>query len=123
MGEVLPRLQAQPGAEAAALTNVLPLDNTPDMRFSLDGDPNPPFDPEHLVATIGVSPEYFRAVGTPIIRGRGFNADDRATAPRVMVVNRDLADRFFAGAALGRRIYIRDPESERNSSRRRSSVW
>jgi putative ABC transport system permease protein len=109
--DVLPRLRALPGVEAAALTNTLPLGTTFDMRFSLDGDPDPPFDPGHLVPGISVSPEYFRAVCTRVVRGRGFNADDRETSPRVLVVNRNFASRFLAGNALGRQVYVRDPES------------
>lgn len=113
VAEALPRLAAVPGIQAAALTSVLPLGNTFDIRYSLNDDPNPPFDPGHLIASISVSPDYFKAAGTLIIRGRGFTSDDTATAPRVLIVNRNLATRFFGGNALGKRIYVRDAESEK----------
>jgi putative ABC transport system permease protein len=51
------------------------------------------------------SPEYFRAAGIPLRRGREFNATDRAGATRVVIVNQTLADRFFPGAdPIGKRI-------------------
>jgi predicted permease len=109
--DLLPRLRALPGVESAALTSTLPLGTTFDVRFSLDGDSNPPFDRGHLVASIIVSPDYFRAVSTRIIRGRSFNADDREASARVLMVNHNLASRFFAGNALGRQMFVRDLES------------
>jgi predicted permease len=52
-----------------------------------------------------VSPGYFSTVGMPIVAGRAFDAHDTATAPRVAVVNKTLADTYFAGGqAIGRRV-------------------
>ncbi|MFC5864324.1 ADOP family duplicated permease [Acidicapsa dinghuensis] len=110
--DLLPRLQALPGTETATLTSSLPLDNTFKTRFSLDDDPNPPFDPWHLVTFIAVSPDYFRTLKTPVIQGRSFRTDDTATAPRVLIVNRKLASRFFGGNALGKRMYMRYIETD-----------
>ena len=42
-----------------------------------------------------VTPGYFRALGIPIVRGRGLTAGDTADAPRVIVVNEALARRYF----------------------------
>ena len=48
------------------------------------------------------SPEYFATTGTRILRGRGFTADDRAGAPRVVVVSQTMAQRLWPGRdALG----------------------
>jgi putative ABC transport system permease protein len=108
--EALPRLKALPGVEAAAIANALPLMNTGKMQFSLDGDQNPPFDMGHLVTILTVTPEYFRAVGTRVLQGRTFGEADSSTAPRVLIVNRTLAARFFGGKALGQRLYVRNAE-------------
>jgi predicted permease len=112
VADLLPRLQALPGADSAALTSSLPLDNTFKTRFSVDGDSNPPFDPWHLVTFIAVSPDYFRTLKTPIIQGRSFRNDDTATSPRVLIVNRNLASRFFGESALGKQIYMRYIETD-----------
>ena len=42
-----------------------------------------------------VTPEYFQAVGQPILRGRGFTEADRGKATPVAVVNEAFVRRFF----------------------------
>jgi putative ABC transport system permease protein len=42
-----------------------------------------------------VSPDYFRATGTPLLRGRPIEARDRQGAPLVVVVNEAFARRYF----------------------------
>jgi hypothetical protein len=53
---------------------------------------------------ISITPDYFRVVGTTMLKGRAFNGDDRDGAARVTIVNRAFANRFFAGDALGKRF-------------------
>jgi putative ABC transport system permease protein len=43
-----------------------------------------------------VTPDYFRALGIPVRRGRGFAATDRAATERVVVINEAFAKRYFA---------------------------
>ncbi len=43
------------------------------------------------------TPGYFRAMGIPILAGREFTADDRATAPRVTLISESTAAAFFPG--------------------------
>ena len=50
-------------------------------------------------------PEYFRAAGIPLLRGREFGAADRAGSDRVVIINETLAATYFAGEnPIGRRI-------------------
>ena len=52
-----------------------------------------------------VSPDYFRVMRMPVLRGRPFADTDRAAAPRVAIVNQTFARQFFAGAdPTGRRV-------------------
>ena len=52
-----------------------------------------------------VSPEFFAAMGTPLLRGRDFTERDDAVAPKVVIVNESFARRFFPGRdPLGQRI-------------------
>ncbi len=56
-----------------------------------------------------VSPRYFDTVGTPLLRGRALDDQDRPGAPAVAVVSQSFATRFFAGAdPIGRRIGFTD---------------
>jgi predicted permease len=49
-----------------------------------------------------VSPEYFDTMGIPVVRGRGFNADDTGASTRVAIVNQTFVRRFLDGAdAIG----------------------
>jgi len=50
-------------------------------------------------------PDYFRAAGIPLLKGRPFAATDGPTAGKVVIVNQTLADRLFPGEdPVGQRI-------------------
>jgi predicted permease len=54
-----------------------------------------------------VSPSYFSAVGTTLLRGRDFLESDTADAPPVAIVNRAMAERFWPGKdALGKEVGV-----------------
>jgi len=51
------------------------------------------------------NPDYFKASGIPLLKGREFSTTDRATSPRVVIINKTLADLFFPGKdPIGQRI-------------------
>ena len=53
------------------------------------------------------SPDYFRAMGIALKRGRGFGPQDTASSPGVVVVNESFAKKFFPGQeVLGQRINL-----------------
>ncbi|HKG90539.1 MAG TPA: FtsX-like permease family protein, partial [Gemmatimonadaceae bacterium] len=103
---LLARLAAAPGVRAVALAASVPVSG-PAFRNSaeLEGYTPPPGE-EPMVAVNVVSPGYFRAVGTPLLRGRDFTAaDDARDAPPVVIVNQALADRYWPGQdAVGKRV-------------------
>jgi putative ABC transport system permease protein len=56
---------------------------------------------------MAATPDYFRALGTPILQGRAFGKADGAGAPPVLIVNRQFAQTVFAGAdPIGRRVKL-----------------
>ena len=60
---------------------------------------------------MAVTPDYFRALGTPVLEGRAFAETDGAGAPEVVLVNRSLARRLFpAGSAVGRQMRLVNPD-------------
>jgi predicted permease len=53
-----------------------------------------------------VSPDYFRTLAIPILAGRGFGSSDSEGAPKVVVVNRRFAARFFGKEnPIGKRFW------------------
>ena len=100
------RLRDLPGVSAVGAASVLPL--APDDReveLRVEGAP-PPVEAAHLEAGIRpVTEGYFEAVGLTLHEGRGFEATDRTSTERVVVVNETLARALFPdGGAEGRRI-------------------
>jgi len=98
-------LQAIPGVQSVGLVDRLPLyyganytnifsDKTSDLRPS-----NVAARPTMYL----ISPEYFQAAGTSLLSGRAFTWHDDTSAPRVAVINRQLARKIFGSvsAALG----------------------
>jgi len=52
-----------------------------------------------------VSPDYFETIGTPVLRGRVFDRRDRPEGPKVTVISRAFAERFFGSAdPIGRHL-------------------
>jgi putative ABC transport system permease protein len=103
--QLLLRLKALPGVEVAAVTTALPLESyIPNGAILYEGVPIPPIGKWPTAAFTKVTPEYFRAVGTPIFRGRTFTLADNETSIHVAIVNRTFARQFFAGDALGKRF-------------------
>jgi ABC-type antimicrobial peptide transport system permease subunit len=53
-----------------------------------------------------VTPGYFETVETPIMRGRDFTPQDRSDSPKVVLINREMADRLWPGqSAIGKHIH------------------
>jgi putative ABC transport system permease protein len=54
-----------------------------------------------------VSPDYFKAIGIPLLRGRRFTERDTKGAPRVAIINSAMAKKFFPdGDPIGKRIQL-----------------
>ena len=102
--QLLLRLRALPDVKVAAITTALPLDNEGQAAIAYDGVPVPRGGQLPIAIITDITPEYFRAVGTPIFAGRAFNSGDSETSPRVAIVNSAFAKRLFAGEALGKRF-------------------
>jgi putative ABC transport system permease protein len=84
------RVERIPGVRAAGLISLLPLQNSGwSGGISIEGAPAVPVELRY------VTPGYFRAMGVPIRRGRGFSREDRPGGPRVIVVNEAFARQYL----------------------------
>jgi len=113
--QVVGRISALPGVEAAAAVNHLPLAGSNSSNsFRVEGVPDPPPGQSYSGRYRVCTPRYFETMGIPLRVGRGFGPQDRAGAPPVVVVNETLARRFWPGAdPIGRRLRFTGPP-ERN---------
>ncbi|PYI47950.1 MAG: ABC transporter permease [Verrucomicrobia bacterium] len=106
------RVAALPGVQAAGFSTILPLAGTnSDWSFAIEGRPSDNNSPSPDEEKRQVSPDYFRAIETPLIKGRFFSDADSADAPLVISVNQTFAKKFWPkGDALGKRITFDDPK-------------
>ncbi|HEX6717953.1 MAG TPA: ABC transporter permease [Pyrinomonadaceae bacterium] len=77
---LLENIRALPGVESVAAASGLPLGNNGwQTGFVIDGQPLPARDQTPLMEACLVTPDYFRAMNIPVLRGRVFNdRDDRS---------------------------------------------
>jgi putative ABC transport system permease protein len=105
---ILERVEALPGVKAAGTIQFLPLAGMScGTGFWREGEQRG--DASHASSTDCslVSRGYFEALGIPILEGRPFGRPDRMGSPRVVIVNRSFARRYFPeGRALGRRVFV-----------------
>ena len=89
--ELLEEVQAVPGVQSAASTTRVPLDGGSWEHGVRVGSA------EGISKFTWVSPDYFSTMTIPIVTGRGFTNDDKASSPRVAVVNQTFVRRFLPG--------------------------
>jgi len=102
--EALQRIGSLPDVQSVTLTAVVPVSGGGERRgVQLEGyQPQTGEDTELNTNTVGSN--YFRTMGIPIVAGRDFNSQDKEGTPRVLIVNEELARRYFGGSALGKRL-------------------
>jgi predicted permease len=90
------RIKNLPGVESASLTSHLPLSGVRwSQTVNIEGQQPPPGESGFRVNTMSVGPEYFKTMGTTVLRGREFMARDTEDAPPVVVINEVMARRFW----------------------------
>jgi predicted permease len=103
------RVQAIPGVRAAGFTSNVALSGYESPSTVTAAGRTGTDDPPLVPSVIAVTPGYFDAMGTPLVRGRGFDDRDHANAQRVAVVDESLARRLWPDAdAIGQAIYRGD---------------
>jgi predicted permease len=102
------RIRALPGVGAASFAFPLPLDAYGSTEVVVPEGYVPRRDNERLeIGFSVVGPDYFRAMGTELVSGRGFSEADTATTPHVVIVNETMARRLWPNQpVLGKRMHI-----------------
>ena len=104
--QMIARLKALPGVEAAASAGQIPLGGNGDTwGFHVEGRPAGPDDPS--VERYSVTPEYFTVMRIPLRRGRLFTDADRAGAENVMLIGEQTARALWPDAEpIGQHVRI-----------------
>jgi predicted permease len=104
-GELLGRVAAQPGVESASLVRFAQLGSSFAQGQVFAEGRAGEGDEGTSTGFNMVGPDYFRTMGTPLVRGRDFTEADREGAPGVAVVNETLAAALWPGEdPLGKRV-------------------
>jgi predicted permease len=106
------RAASLPGVRAAAYSHIGLLSGF-GINFNVDAE-GLPSRPNEYPETfeMRVSPDFFAAMGTPVLRGRDFTDGDEADSPQVAIVNEAFARQFFPGQnSLGRHFGVDGPAS------------
>jgi MacB-like periplasmic core domain len=106
VNRLLAALNAQPGVVAASIGWQMPVSGPASPSTGLDIQGYKSHQNEDLIFHYNlVGPDYFKALNIPLLAGREFNLKDDAEAPKVMVINECLANRFWPGQnAIGHRV-------------------
>ncbi|MGZ3457235.1 MAG: ABC transporter permease [Archangium sp.] len=106
--ELLQRVRALPGVQAASVASTVPLwGRTGIAPVLLPGEPASAEKAREYSQFRAISEDHFATMGIALKAGRVLDASDGPNAPPVMVVNETFARRYFPGAsALGQRVRL-----------------
>ena len=100
------RLRAIPGVQSAGASMGLPLTGFNfSLSFEIGGKPKPADGEEPVAQVRIVTPDFFRTMEIPLLRGRAFTPADRWGSQRVLVMTESAAKRFFPNEdAMGKSL-------------------
>jgi predicted permease len=103
--QLVTKLQALPGIESVTLSSRVPLGLIPDSTSVQPAgyvpQPNESLDMPMAIVT----PDYFRTIQIPILKGRDFTPQDTKTSQRAVIVNEAFANRYWPNQeALGKQL-------------------
>ena len=96
-----------PGVQSAALVDSLPISGGSMQPVAIEGRPVAAMADQPEVAVRIISADYFKTMRIRVLKGREFSEADSAERPRVAVVSRSMAAKFWPnGDALGRHLTL-----------------
>ena len=105
--QLLARVEALPGVEAASVTRGVPIYGWAGWSFVTADHPNPPAGETPDANYVVTGPHYFRTMGIPLRLGRPFSDGDSPTSERVVIVSESLAQKQWPGEdPIGKRLKV-----------------
>jgi hypothetical protein len=127
--EATRRVAEMPGVDGVAMGMIVPWRDTATLGvgspFAADSYKVAPGEERPRARFRVVSPRFFGVLGVPIVAGRDFTDDDRASDESVAIVSQSVAQRLFQnGDAVNRHVVDRSADGElRLGCRAASSAW
>jgi putative ABC transport system permease protein len=105
---LLESVRALPGVRQSGLVNRVPFSRgNPQQNLYVEGQPPSSGQAVPVINARAVSPGYFDAIGTPILRGRGILPSDASASPAVVVVDETVARQYWPdGDPIGKRVRV-----------------
>ena len=105
---LLESVRALPGVHQAGFASRIPFTRgNPQNNLYVEGQPPRSGDAVPVINVRAISPGYFEAMGTPILRGRPILPSDDENTPKVVVVDETVARQFWPGGdPIGKRIKV-----------------
>jgi predicted permease len=112
--QLLERVRNMPGVESAGLGHHVPLGLLgSSIDVVVEGYAMPEGQNSIRLPSTIVGDGYFDTLRIPLLRGRAFDNHDTADAPKVVIINEAMAEKYWPGRdALGARVEIRTPKPE-----------
>jgi putative ABC transport system permease protein len=107
------RIQSLPGVQAVGAINDLPVSGQGSVNgdFNIEGRPKYKSGEAPVAEYRLITPNYFRAIGIQLLKGRAFTENDKAQKQFPIMINETLAKRFFTDDdPLGKRLLVMDGE-------------
>jgi len=111
IAQVIERLNALPGVQAAAATDALPLTHfAKNTAAFVEGRPVPPPEQWTEVSLTTVTLDYFKVMGIVLREGRAFTPQDAQGGTGVVIINEAFEKHCFPGeSAIGKRLSMNSP--------------
>ena len=104
---LLQQLRQLPGVQAVGLTSTIPTTGDGIESFVVDGYVDPRGPDQTAASPSQVIGDYFKAIGTPLIRGRYFAESDNANNQLVIIVNHEFAEHYWPHQdPIGKRMRV-----------------
>lgn len=113
--QLMQRVQALPGVQTASATHNIPLGGGLRLYMSMDSqgqiaDSTRENRPD--VAYFQITPDYFKALSTPLLKGRAFTDQDDANHPPVAIITEQAAQTYYPNEdPVGKQIRIGSPQN------------
>ena len=96
--QLLQRVQSLPGVVSVAMSDLAPMDlATARTEARIPGHTPPAGQDALLISSNTISPRFFQTARMQLIKGRDFTDQDDQDAPRVVIMNQTMAQRYWPG--------------------------